>query len=87
VGVRDLLRQVWLDCTALEKNPIYRGRDVQSYQSGNISAGGWIVGDESGDPPFFTDDGTEGAEKANRSLATFQLHAGLDLKQKKGGKA
>lgn len=39
-----------------------------------------MAGDKNGNSPFFMDDGPEGAEKANRSLATFELHACLDLR-------
>ena len=31
------------------------------------------------DEPFFANDGFEGSKKAGRRLATFKLHAGLDL--------
>jgi hypothetical protein len=34
------------------------------------------------DTPFFADDRSEGPEKTSRSLATFQLHASLDLRKK-----
>jgi hypothetical protein len=38
-----------------------------------------VIKDEIVDAPFFTNDGFEGSKKAGRRLATFKLHAGLDL--------
>ncbi len=38
-----------------------------------------VIEDGAVDAPFFANDGLERSEKAGRRLATFKLHAGLDL--------
>ena len=40
-----------------------------------------VIEDEIVDAPFFANDGLERSKKTGRRLATFKLHAGLDLEK------
>jgi hypothetical protein len=80
MGGQDLLAASLVKHATVKRISAYRGRDVRIYNSKFLS-----FSLSTQDVPFFADDSSEGPEKTSRSLATFQLHASLDLRKKNMG--